>query len=275
MPKKNHNKIKPSSKIKNEDFQGIGIVCFLDLLGFSSSIFTDWTNTERNPVDRLLSIKAAPGIRTRGVSVQAHEGEGGSPIGQQFLPTVHSVSDSITLSIGLPSRATHNDLSLAFLSICLNARFVWQAAIQEGFVIRGGIELGPIYWSASEIIGPALINAYTIESKVAKTARVILGPQMLEELRKLKDDLGQQIKQLLMKCDDGLVALSPIHLAKNKEVGRDHTEKVRELRDSCDSQYNKSKYHELLKILEEPSSVSEPTSTDLDAARALFCVGPP
>ena len=161
-----------AKKSDSETFKGNAIVAFFDLLGFSKSIFQDWGDFENDPVNRLLRIKAAPGIGTSGITFQAHEGEGGKPIGPRYRPMVNSVSDSFSLTIGLPAQANASDMFLAFHSVFANAKFVWQAAVREGFVVRGGIELGQIYRSPTEIIGPAFINAYIIESKISKTARI-------------------------------------------------------------------------------------------------------
>ena len=64
------------------------------------------------------------------------------------------------------------DFALAFSCLSLNLRFVWDAVVDEGYVIRGAVELDQIFWSDNELIGPALVRAYDLERSCAKTARV-------------------------------------------------------------------------------------------------------
>jgi len=42
-----------------KSFKGVGYVCFLDILGFSQDIESNWKAVDSNPLDKLLAIKAA------------------------------------------------------------------------------------------------------------------------------------------------------------------------------------------------------------------------
>lgn len=47
--------------------------------------------------------------------------------------------------------------------------------------IRGGITIGDLYCGQGEVFGPALVEAYLIESKVAKYPRIIMTEQTYKQ----------------------------------------------------------------------------------------------
>lgn len=59
----------------------------------------------------------------------------------------------------------------------------------SGFLMRGGITVGPLYHEGSIVLGPALNDAVEFESSIARTPRVIVAKHLtdalLEEGRKL------------------------------------------------------------------------------------------
>jgi hypothetical protein len=40
----------------DEEFNGLGYVCYIDILGFSRDIFENWNNNENDPLKRILDI---------------------------------------------------------------------------------------------------------------------------------------------------------------------------------------------------------------------------
>jgi len=90
---------------------------------------------------------------------------------------------ALPLKDGLVSVGPHVLLATlaAFSAIARAVNF----AAQEGFGVRGGAELGEIYWKNGEAIGPAFLDAYALE-RHADVARVLAGPALLDELAKLQ-----------------------------------------------------------------------------------------
>ena len=43
---------------------------------------------------------------------------------------------------------------------------LWRISKDKGFTIRGGVDFGDLFYTPSEIIGPAYIDAYNLESKL-------------------------------------------------------------------------------------------------------------
>ena len=144
------------------EFFGLGIIAFLDLLGFSSSILSQWGFGNESPLAKLLRIKDIPLVRKgTGVSIGLCTNEQLVKViySGLYQVKVHTLSDSVTLSVALPSELTLGDFALAFFCIAANIRYVVDAALNEGYVVRGAAEIGQIFWNDRELIGPALITA--------------------------------------------------------------------------------------------------------------------
>lgn len=53
----------------------------------------------------------------------------------------------------------------------------------EGILLRGGITVGDVALSYGQLFGPAVVRGYALESQVARFPRVIVGEEVLQELR--------------------------------------------------------------------------------------------
>jgi hypothetical protein len=53
----------------------------------------------------------------------------------------------------------------------------------EGILLRGGITVGDVALSYGQLFGPAVVRAYAIESQIARFPRVVVGEEVLNELR--------------------------------------------------------------------------------------------
>ena len=70
----------------------------------------------------------------------------------------------------------------------LAAAMMWLHCLINGHPIRGGIELGlGIKIGPTEVFGPALLEAYHLESKVAQSPRIMVGPECLKLLSIIED----------------------------------------------------------------------------------------
>jgi len=54
----------------------------------------------------------------------------------------------------------------------------------EGILLRGGITVGDVALSYGQLFGPAVIRAYALENQVARFPRIVVGTEVLEELKK-------------------------------------------------------------------------------------------
>jgi len=195
-------------------YAGTAIVAFLDLLGFTERLRETW-NTPSNVLDLLLQLKvdASNAFGQAGWYNTVIDG-GGAATTYLYPYNVISISDSIVLRVvaedgkfGTPGGAEQRDIYGAFCAVKTITQFVIARAAELGFGLRGGIEFGDIYMTATETIGPSFLDAYYLETK-AKSARVVIGPQLCEHLQhhpagrlRLNDDI--------YVCADSLLAVHP------------------------------------------------------------------
>lgn len=165
-------------KGKHEKFRGPAIIAFIDILGFSNLIKSNWANPDRYPVKKLLDnrnnieeVTEKPLSRLSVKETLEKLIEGGV--------TVITISDSFILLYGLgktDGQIKYLDFVNGFSSILEGIKTIWQDSINAGFTIRGAITANKIYWDEKfNIIGPGLIEAYNIESKIAIASRIVVS----------------------------------------------------------------------------------------------------
>lgn len=201
-----------------EQFEGTAIVAFLDLLGFSADVKRYWFDRDRSPLIKLMEIKKKTTFRNFG-------GYGGFNLDSKLHKArVHTISDSVMLCYALPDNCSGDDFGAAFYAICAQVAIVWSNAVDMGYTIRGGIEIGPIYWTPTETIGPALVDAYLLESKVARWSRVICGPSLLTQM--LESELAMSFSTwgLFDASADGMIEVNHFELYDQNERDIEETE---------------------------------------------------
>lgn len=146
------------------------IVAFLDILGWKSAILSN--KCERGNVVKALGMTLA---QLQGVAKHFNslndllldeQTWAGNPVITQF-------SDSLVISVD-DDRQGREALQNALFVITSNL-------IAFGFLLRGGVTRGEIFHDGNLVFGPALIEAYDLESKVASTPRVILSKELSAE----------------------------------------------------------------------------------------------
>lgn len=78
--------------------------------------------------------------------------------------------------------------------------------IGRGYLLRGGLTYGELHHSDTAVLGPAMNRAYYLESEVAKNPRVILDPEVFNELlERSSEEVVETIKQVLVQDEsDGI-----------------------------------------------------------------------
>lgn len=139
------------------------ICVFLDILGFKDHL--DQAEADAKYVRRISGAFACvndhlreriPGLKSRRLS---------------------QYSDCVTISyrIDEPSSAYYLLSELQQLQIALAGR---------GFLVRGGVTIGPLVHDAGQLFGPAQVKAYELESKQAVYPRILVDVQVIEMARK-------------------------------------------------------------------------------------------
>jgi hypothetical protein len=227
-----------------EKFYGTAVVAFIDLLGFSARIRQDWNPSDESALAKLLRIKeAAQGWQGNSIVV-CDESIPLKPA-TIFQSRIHTLSDSLLVTLALadkPQNLPVTDLRYSIAMVLGIAGHIWEQAVLEGFSVRGAIEIGPIYWSLSETIGPAFLDCYEYESELAQWSRVLIGPRLIGAIRSLppSDDL---LTYSLTRSRDGLIELEPGLFRSEERIAQ-----IKKIRDAAPKQLRK-KYQPLLEEL--------------------------
>ena len=234
---------------KNGKFKGKGYVCFIDVLGFSDDILKNWHNLESNPLERILSIKDKMPIfdvTSDGSESESH---------RKYVCRVNTVSDSVTICFGYDKEIFVGDMVLGLEAVIDNISYIWSTFISEGYTIRGAIDYGDIYWDTNELIGPAFINAYRLESEVAKNSRVIVSSNLNSELKNLfvnyESVLTDHLIKRFRKDVDGYIIFDPSLLHDNEEQRVQLIEDLLNMKNKVNSGIVKEKYSPLISMLSE------------------------
>ena len=146
---------------------------FLDLLGYSSRLNSIQNESDANHIFELLgNIKNSIVSHFNMMNYSNNYLE--YDIKYAFF------SDSIVLSL-IPNekiKFIEKEQLLDFNTFGLESLITWiqklyPIIINENLLLRGGISVKNVYWKENEVIGPALIEAYELESKHAKWARIL------------------------------------------------------------------------------------------------------
>jgi hypothetical protein len=135
-------------------------VLFLDILGFSELV-------QRGKENRLLA--ALQHVQGRALEVQ-----------ERGKMNFTAFSDCVVVSAPL------NDGKGA-LQIVGYAQFLALDLLARGLLTRGGIVAGDLYHEGAIVLGPALIEAYQLESKKALYPRILVTP----EIKQLSTQVSQ------------------------------------------------------------------------------------
>jgi len=238
----------------NDKFKGFGCVCFIDVLGFSDEIMKNWNNPNSDPLETILSIKNKMPIFETDDSDENH-----SNSIRSYVCRVNSISDSVTICFGYSKDIIVGDLVLGLEAVISNIAHVWSMFIEEGFTIRGAIDIGDIYWDKNELIGPSFINVYQLESKVAKTSRVVVSPNLNMNLKNLAEkhesSLTDHLFQSFSKDIDGYIIINPHILYKNNNEKSTLISRLEKMKELVPKGIVREKYTPLISMLKNENNV--------------------
>ncbi|MFZ2982340.1 MAG: hypothetical protein WA085_15000 [Sphingobium sp.] len=141
------------------------LLLFIDFLGFKEVV----ASTERDPDGLQRLLAAMDDIGTLGEA---------SIFKSQ---RVTQFSDSVVMSYRVTERSgvfwMINAIALTVISLA-----------ERGFLLRGAVTVGDLYHNSRHIVGPAMVKAYEMESKVACHPRVIVDPAVIRLARKRRNE---------------------------------------------------------------------------------------
>lgn len=148
------------------------IVCFIDILGFSGIIKSTLADDKDKAQKKLENIcEALLFTRECLENISIHD-----------IKTTQ-FSDSVVISFPWDKDNWH---MLAIFKTIKHIQIV--LLYRYNLLLRGGIVIGDVIHTEKLIVGPAMINAYTLESKCANSPRIVLDPKVVYRFTILKNN---------------------------------------------------------------------------------------
>lgn len=202
------------------------VVAFVDILGFSAMI----CETEKNSKE---IIEDSNKIRSVLQDIKDYQRNNEDNNYKEMGSEVTIFSDSIVISKSMDWKygdVFHTVLDMLHLQMDL---------LSKGILLRGGITVGNLYHRDNIVFGPAMIEAYKMESECAKYPRIIVDENIYERAKKNCPEQNTEemeieyIDELLYKdVDDGRLFINYIGNVSEFDCADDHSiylSQVREL----------------------------------------------
>lgn len=124
---------------------------------------------------------------------------------QENLPKATMFSDSIVISKEIDEYFSFSD----FIQFIAQLQF---ELLREGILLRGGVDIGPVYHDDSFIFGSSMISAYLLESKVSKYPRITISREAIEKIQLWKDAKFENQFENYIRFDGKKFPLFPVNL---------------------------------------------------------------
>jgi hypothetical protein len=138
------------------------IVAFVDVLGFN-----DLVDSSKDDVKALRNITSALSTLYEWIWQWEADGTDSSFAFTQF-------SDSVVLSALADTQDSFEMLLQLMLGIV-------DIAYSNGIIVRGGIARGKLIHDREMVVGPAMVDAYLLESTIAKYPRIVISEELKNE----------------------------------------------------------------------------------------------
>lgn len=166
------------------------LILFIDFLGFKEVVET--TASNEAALGRL--IDALNEIGSMG-QMPAFESQ-----------RVTQFSDSVVLSYAVDEESGAfwmiNEIALTVISL-----------VFRGYLLRGAVTIGPLYHEGRHVVGPAMVAAVEMESKIACFPRVIVDPAVIQLARRHRreghsaHEEEQYVRSFISEDQDGQLFL--------------------------------------------------------------------
>ena len=159
-------------------------------------------------------------------------------------------SDNIALMI----KANDDDLPHLFLIV----RYLHDRLLEQNLCLRGAIVRGKMYWperGRNILLGPAIINAYELESKAAIYPRIVINRELYNHIKNAKIPAfpvseNGNLTDFIRRDKDGIYFFNVL----NPNILRKRGEKLKELNNGFKITWNEcaeSSYTEVINAVKE------------------------
>lgn len=173
------------------------IVAFIDILGFSDLV--QETDNDDGKLRKVLSALQIINMQERNDAFNVIN----RMMENTPLIKYACFSDSITVSIPC---GTKENICATFSTLMCSITELGYDLATFGVFVRGGISVGKfLHTDTGIVVGPPLIEAYNLENKVAKNARIILSNKLISQMSNYNIDMDFLYYKNLERYEDGCV----------------------------------------------------------------------
>ena len=187
------------------------LVVYLDILGFKERIKDTRDDKEGNPCEpwRVNQISAL--MKAIDDYINAKTPKNRRSGKRLYDLQYHQFSDCVVISIEDPSPESFKWIFSLIKSL--------HRGMMDGlYLLRGGICMGKLLHDQNKVFGPALVDAYILESKCAVYPRVILSQEVISKIKAL-GEMSAMIS-LIEQDSDGFWYVDYIHSCTADIPGR-------------------------------------------------------
>lgn len=188
------------------------IIAFIDILGFKNEIEKKTINSFSGNENEQESERIYDFI-----SLLHKDFVNRNPIPKSTY-CVTQFSDSLVISYSISEKAS-------LFSIILSLLYLHMDAISHGLLIRGGVTSGKLMHDDKHLFGPAMNEAYKIESEIAIFPRIVVNKELIEiaynnpNWSNTPEDEKKYIESLLQKDEDGFLYIDYFYSACEEIIG--------------------------------------------------------
>lgn len=169
----------------NTDKYSKALVIFIDMLG----------TKDNDSFESLLAINKLFRELTKEQEEQDHKECNAHRI---YKRNIFSFSDCAYIVYDYKENIDNNrknSINLSYVAL-YNTVYMLQKLIEKNYIFRGGITFGNVYYNKKEniVFGPAIVEAYELESKYAKNPRVLIQDNLAKKILKYHNKIKNKLK---------------------------------------------------------------------------------
>lgn len=186
------------------------IIAFIDILGFQEHIRNSENNNDyANYIKRVMNF----------IEYLKKDNDDGILSLKEIGREITIFSDSIVISYPY-------DIESSLFYVLVDIIHIQLELLAEGILMRGGITTGDVYHGGNIVFGPAMVQAYKLESECAIYPRIIMTEETIVEgvKNKISDHSYEQeleyVLGLVKKDTDGFYFID--FLSQPQELDEEH-----------------------------------------------------
>jgi len=159
------------------------LIFFIDFVGFAD-VTGQWNGKSETRLNSLIELLSE--LQSLGGEFDLNEEVEESGKRFRIRPAISTFSDHVVISYPTEQLRKMNNGDFLGTALLLVGKLVSNlagAAMQLGLLIRGGATVGPLYHSHGVVLGPGMVEAYHLESRVSIYPRIAVSRKLYSQVK--------------------------------------------------------------------------------------------